>query len=454
VSELQKQTRSRLNHMFVIYVLAAAAILLAFYAVFQARHNDLDRHPQPVTVGEPVTPDTAQAILDRANETTEFAGLLLSFVEAASAIVGVLLAVGAYILRRSILEEFERAIEKVDEMERRTKERESELAVREKELAELRDRLTRDVAQLVEHNRAEIEDIRKYGRDSMRVVSLQLVAEQQVRAHNLATALKTLTAAHELEPTNQATNYLLGYLYTARKEFDKAIEYLQSALKPEATFTPALAALGLALRRKGDAITDPDRMEERDRLWAQAEICLLDALKPDPSLTDMDGESYYGTLGGLYRRQGRYQEALRAYDKARKCTPASSYPIINLAALHTRLGNLEEARHYFERVLENALLELDDDPRNMWTRMDYAQALLVLGRRDEALAQLRIVLDQGPERSLLETVHNGLCFLAESNTVIDGLADMIAEMEVALAAHQDASTSDNTGAHIAAGTSE
>ena len=77
---------------------------------------------------------------------------------------------------------------------------------------------------------------------------------------------------------------------------------------------------------------------------------LLAALKLDPHLTDAEGESYYGSLGGLYRRQGRYEDAIEAYLQATRVTPTSSYPLINLASLFWHEGKLDEARQYFQRV--------------------------------------------------------------------------------------------------------
>lgn len=432
MSDRSDKSKARLNSIFVLYVLVVVALVLGALALYEAWRSTPEQDGSQIVVGEPVTPEMAQAILDRANDTTEYAGLLLSFIEAASAIVGMVLVVGAYILRRSILDEFEQASKTVDDLERRISEREKALAARERELDELRKSLTDNMNDLLKQNLTEFEVMRQQARDSFRVVSLQLLAEQQVRAHNVETAIKTLFTAHELEPDNQATNYLLGYLHTLRRDFDKAIGYLQQALDQDASFTPAIAALGLALRRKGDAISEPERTEERNHLWSQAEDRLLKALGVDESLTDMEGESYYGTLGGLYRRQKRYPDALFAYEKACKVTPASSYPIINLAALHTHQGNTEEARVYFEKVLHNAELELDDDPRNMWTRMDYAQALLVLGGPEKALEQVRIVLNQNPERAVLETVCSGLRFLSEAAVAVEGLDVLLKELESAL----------------------
>jgi tetratricopeptide (TPR) repeat protein len=224
----------------------------------------------------------------------------------------------------------------------------------------------------------------------------------------------------------------LGYLYIQRKQIDLALNHLEHALKSEQNFTPGIAALGLALRRKGDSLDNDGHQAERDLFWGQAESRLLEALSQDHRLTDADGESYFGTLGGLYRRQKRYYAALDAYERAYQVTPNSSYPLINLASIHTHEGNLKQARHYFEKVVEQARLALDDDPRNAWRRCDLAQALLVMSQQDEALKELRAVIKQDPERSVLETVRSGLSFLSESPERIAGLDEMISLLDETL----------------------
>lgn len=404
------------------FVVTLIAVALAALALFVALRIDSRTE---IEVGEDVTPENAETILARANEAAQFADSILSFLEGASVVAGAVLAIGAWMLRNSI----QKQSDYVESFVQKTQE---QLTAREERLQELEQTLAGRLDTMLQQTMTQIETVQQQARDSFHVLSLLVLAEQQVRAHNLDTAIRTLQHAYDLAPDNHATNYLLGYLYTTRKQFDEAIARLEHCLKLEPDFAPAIAALGLALRRKGDGIDGEDRQTERDRLWAQAENKLLQALETDSRLTDADGESYYGTLGGLYRRQNRYEAALRAYEQARQVTPGSSYPIINLASLYKHQGNDQEAEAYFRQVLRAAELQLDDDPRDYWTRADYAQAKLVLGRPAEALAELRTMLEHVQGRGVLETVHSGLQFLAESPTPIKGLDDMITLIESAL----------------------
>lgn len=431
--ETDSQRRWRFRANDLVTMLAVIAVLLAGFALYLALTDDDGGGSGEVAVGDEVTIERAEAILDRAQDASDSASNLLSFLETGSAVVALILGVGAFMLRRSILEQVEQAQELSRSTEARFLARDEALARREERLGQLQERLEQrldDMDRQIEERSA---DIQQQVRNSFRVVSLQLLAEQQSRERNTATAIDTLQRAHELDPDNQATNYLLGYLYMAVKELDRAIAHLQRALELEPDFTPAIAAMGLALRRKGDAMEGRGLIAERDRYWGEALARLQQALSKDEKLTDAEGESYYGTLGGLYRRQGRLFAALDAYERAHKVTPKSSYPIINLAALHTHHGNHERARYYFEQVVKQALLQLDDDPRDTWTRCDLAQARLVLGEVDEAMNELQVVIDQNPEQVVLETVYSGLKFLGGSPRPIEGLDSMMVVLEEELA---------------------
>lgn len=404
------------------FFLLVGAVALAALALFVAWRGERRVTLDP---GQEVTVTDAEAILERANDAVNFADGILSFLEGVSVLVAIAVAAGGLLVRSTIQRQADATTKFAEETERR-------LAEREQRLDEMEAAFTQRLEGMVADTRREIQAVKEQGRESFRVLSLLVLAEQQVRARNIDTALEMLHSARALDPDNHAANYLLGYLYTSRREYDRAIELLEQALEQEAGFTPAIAALGLALRRKGDTLDTPRQHDERDRLWAAAERKLIEALHKDPRLTDADGESYYGTLGGLYRRQGRHNAAIDAYEQAHRVTPNKSYPIINLATLYHHQGNQERAAHFFRQVIDAAVLQLDDDPRDQWTRADYAQALLATGDVEAALSQLQMLIDQNAPRGLLETVRSGLEFLGEAPEPVTGLDAMLHLVDSAL----------------------
>ncbi len=425
----EKSSRWRRLWSNVPLVLALAACLVAGVAVYWA-HQSVQGSGPAVNTADGLSTDEATIILERANDAVNHVGNLLSFLEVALGIIGFLGAVGAWMLRSMILDKIDEVRALEERVTQAAQERQAHLEALERALEAEQRALRQQIEQRLER-------VAEEGREAFRLLSLQLLAEQQVRSHNIDTAIATLQSALEIKEDDPSANYLLGYLYTTRKKLDLAIEHLQRALKHEPDFAPAIAALGLALRRKGDAINvdaEPERLAERNHYWAQAEERLLDALSRDRSLTDADGESYYGTLGGLYRRQGRYEDALHAYEQAHEITPDSSYPIVNLAALYAHQGDTERARHFFYTVEKQARLTLDDDPRNVWARGDLAQSLLVQGKLEEARHQMEMLIGQKPPAGVLETLLSGLQFLAEAPNPPAGIDTLLALLKDALAA--------------------
>lgn len=451
MSQRIQESIDRIKRGVFIISISMFAVVIAVYALVDVRRHTVPERTMILTVETPGGPqeldlsdidpatlrptlESSRAVLEQARDAAGFAESILSFMEVILALIALAIPITAYIIRFLTLGEFQRTMTTVEELEARFTTREEQLQQREEELKELEQTLTARLGEFERRSTEEFRGLHQRAEQSFRVVSLQLLAEQQVRGRNMETAVNTLREALEIEPANHATNYLLGYLYIARKQFDDAIGCLNAALAEEPNFTPAIAALGLALRRKGDSVPE-HRFEERTRLWSDAERQLLRALELDPSLTDEEGESYFGSLGGLYRRQERFSDALWAYERAKGVTPSSSYPLINLAALNTRLGNPAEATRYFEAVLHHAELQLDDDPRDVWTRMDYAQALLMLGKPQLAHTELEKALNEHPGRNVLETVRDGLQFLHDSpGDDIYGLARLLETIEAELIA--------------------
>lgn len=391
-----------------------------------------------------------ESILDQAERTQQdadnaanSADAILGFIESGSILLGALIAVGVIVFGLSIQDVRSRLDDSLVEAEKKLQESENriedsiqngEVRIHENEarMDEMTARIEASIRE-TESTRASLENLvqdavrsaKQEAEKSFRVLSLLLLAEQQVRARNRETALSSLEEAYKLDPTNQITNYLLGYLYVNRKEFDRAIEHLNNALKADENFAPALAAMGLAQRRMGDTVSDPENELERHQLWAQAEYNLNKALAADSGLIDADNESYFGTLGGLYRRQKRDEEALRAYENAVKVTPNNSYPVGNLASLYKKLGYEDEAQRMYERSLEIAEAILDDNPGDTWARLDLAQALLVLGDKNRALDQYQNVIGRIQEPAPLESALSGLNYLADAPQPIVGLDETI-----------------------------
>ncbi len=348
-----------------------------------------------------------QAILDAANKASEDAdraanavNLILSFIQVAGLIGGLLAALFAAAGFRTITEY------------------RSELTKARAELDEMR-------AQL----RADTEAVRSQGDRAIRALALMQLGEQQLETKNNKAALRIYKEAYDLDPNNRATNYFLGELYVQERDLENGIEHLQRALASGADYAPAEAALAYALRLQGDEAQD---VSERNQLYAEAEARFLKALRADPAVRDINGESVFAVLGGLYKRQGRLEDAIRCYQQAEKVTPQTSYPVINLAQLYFQQGKTDLAEAYFKRSRTISGRMLDGNPFDYWARFDFITALIALNQPDEARRNLDLVLGQVQNTRPLEIFLGDLTRLKESPHPPAAIDQFIAPLQQAI----------------------
>lgn len=324
----------------------------------------------------------ADARAEEAGNAFNIASSLFGLFEAMSGAVGLvvpILAVAAAFLGFRRLESAQNEL-------RQARERfEQEIRERGAELDTLRD---------------ELETITREQRESASNASLALallpVGERQYRAQDYGGALDTYLRALKLDPENPVIHYRIGYVYTQSGELEKAEEHLSRSLELDPQFIPARAARGYVYRRMGDKM--PPSVE-RDLMHNRAEENFLEALRTSPKLMDEDGESWWGSLGGLYRRRGQIEQAINAYERCTEVTPQSSYPFSNLALLYAQTQNREKMLETYRRVEKLAAMEVQADVDNYWAYADLIVARLALGKVREAEDVLETGLSTAPPDS-------------------------------------------------------
>jgi len=227
-------------------------------------------------------------------------------------------------------------------------------------------------------------------------LSLLSVGESQYKSQDFGGAIDIYERALELDEDNPIIHYRLGYVYTQSGNLEQARQSLSRALEIEPGLPPALAALGYVYRRIGEKM--PPGIE-RDMMLNQAESKLLEALNISPKLVDDDGESWWGSLGGLYRRRGQIEEAIEAYRQAAKVTPKSSYAFSNLALLYMQQNNRDAMIETYKRVEQLAGGEVQADVDNYWAYADLLTAKLALGKFGEVEQVLASVFQTVPSDS-------------------------------------------------------
>ncbi|NDJ62928.1 MAG: tetratricopeptide repeat protein [Chloroflexi bacterium] len=287
----------------------------------------------------------------------------------------------ALIEMRAQIEENERASRR--EFERRAE-----------ELNHLRDRMTESL----EHVEVGLEAQRRESANAILALALLPLGERQYRINDSDGALDTYRRALALDAKNPAILYRLGYVYAQIGRLEDAQSHLRRALEIDTEFAPALAALGFVYRRIAEKRVNLSDVE-RSALLAQAEHHLLQALQTSPKLVDEDGESWWGSLGGLYRRRGQIDEAITAYRRAAEVTPYSSYPFGNLALLYMNTNVRGAMLDTYKDVERLARREVQGDPDNYWAYADLLVARLALSKIQEAEETLGFVLDKLPKDS-------------------------------------------------------
>lgn len=368
------------------------------------------------------TLERAEFVLDMAQSTAEQTQSIMDFIQTSVTVGGVVVALiggGLAAVGLGTLTDYRRQV-------RASAERLEELSVQ----LESATQAARDIRSTLQAEHAEeMHSIRERAARAVRSLSLLQLGESQRRQGNFDEALATFLEAHRLDPDSQSINYFLGEMYLVARDLDDAIMHLETALEQDPDFAPAIAARGYAIRLQAEATKDA---EQRDMLYAEAESLLLRSLKIRPSLRNTEGEAVYGTLGGLYRRQRRLHEAVAAYTRAEEVTPQHSYPAINLAILHTMLGQSAQATAYFERTRELALGKLDDNPYDYWARLDLGFAQLQAGETAAAMETFALAAEHAPARGPLESALNTLGDLNQAPKPAPGVDEAISVLEKAL----------------------
>lgn len=250
--------------------------------------------------------------------------------------------------------------------------------------------------------------------DSGFLPALGARAEIALKAGSYSEALEYARRIQESHPENAMGFYYAGEVYSLENEAAKAVEQYTKAyeLEPAALYARRLSQ---AHRQAGNS--------------SQALQTLKGWLKTSPA----DGESW-ALLAVNYQQSGQPDAAIQAYEEALKHLPDNHAMMNNLAWLYQQTGRSMKALELSERLLDiagdqSAALDtvgwiyvqndrardglallsraMNRAPHVPAIRIHVAEALIQLGRRDEARIELthllRLVRDF-PERPRVEAM--------------------------------------------------
>ncbi len=432
ISIITQLSRRRLFLTLTLLGLLAVLSIGVLEPAQPAAAAQISGSPTPVTPPTPSMDDLmaqaqntlnqAQAASAQASQVSSQAGVVLNFIQVVS-IVGTVLAALAGIIITGL------GIRTLNEYQGDLGKARLELDKMQKDLAKATSDAAQTRADLQAYNSQQIQALRNQATDTYRALSLLQLGEQQFDAGNIPAALQMYQEAYQLNPESQVVNYLLGELYLIERELPHAIEYLERALQLGPSMAPAYAALGLAKRLQADRLTD---LITRNQGYAAAEQLLLKAVEMNPGSRDVNKESVFATLGGLYRRQERLQDAIQAYEQAEKFTPNNSYPLINLGQLQYLRDDVDNAKKHFSTALDATRIALMLKPHDNWVRLDAITAKLGIGQTQEALQELAALLPQIRNVGQMETALSGFRTLQKAPHPPPGIDQAIQMVEAAL----------------------
>lgn len=185
---------------------------------------------------------------------------------------------------------------------------------------------------------------------------------------NLPSAMKELTAASELDPTNPEVDVSLGLAYQARGDLGMAEKYFRSAIRKKPGYAEAHNDLGVVLSHLGRG----------DEAVREFEAAAANVLYPTPEL------AYYN-MGEEYRRRKDFRKAEEMYRRSISMNDRYADAYRRLAYLQGDRGEWAKAASTLEACVAMA-------PAYAPAWLDLGRVYRSLGRSKEASAAFRNVL--------------------------------------------------------------
>ena len=215
------------------------------------------------------------------------------------------------------------------------------------------------------------------------------LARIDLLAGDEAAAIRRLVPLMANPPFPDAAFYL-GAAYLAKDDVDDAVNWLRKAAQSDPHDFRSHYRLARALQQKGlrkeaeQEYALSTEMRERYNETARESVACVQELRAESGgagrdscnrLSDPNDPDKLTTLGMLYGRYGKYQEAIEPFERAAKLDPESFEVYHNLGLTYFRLRRFAEARPPLEKAVSlrpdyfgsNALLgatlySLKDDP--------------------------------------------------------------------------------------------
>ena len=245
------------------------------------------------------------------------------------------------------------------------------------------------------------------------------LANIYIRLDRNAEAEKLLQEISRENPTDPTTHFFLGSIAYEAKDYDKAAEHYETALKLNPDFEPLyydLAGVHIARSQPAEALALLQKARSKFKLsfilefysgiaqgmmenWSEALSRLTSAeMLARTAEPNRLNHLFYYQLGSVHERSGNIPDAVAALRKALELSPEYADALNYLGYMWAERGeNLDEARSMLERAVKI-------EPDNPAFLDSFAWVLFKLKRSEEALAwmQKAIALTKEADATLFD----------------------------------------------------
>jgi adenylate cyclase len=170
--------------------------------------------------------------------------------------------------------------------------------------------------------------------------------------------------------SDAGAHFLIGYAYSQKGQFDKAISELEIARDLFPNNAEINAGLGMVLNVAG-------KPEEA-----------INVLKNAIRLNPIPPGWYLGRLGDAYRLKGQYEKAVHEYKKAIQLQPDDMISHLNLAVCYVKLGREEDANAEAAEVLRiNPKFSTESYAKHIPLKDEASKKLFIDGMRKAGLPE-------------------------------------------------------------------
>ena len=170
--------------------------------------------------------------------------------------------------------------------------------------------------------------------------------------------------------SDAGAHFLIGYAYSQKGQFDKAISELEIARDLFPNNAEINAGLGLILNAAG-------KPEEA-----------INVLKNAMRLNPIPPGWYLGRLGDAYRLTGQYEKAVHEYKKAIQLQPNDMFSHLNLALCYVKLEQEADAHAEAAEVLRiNPKFSAESYAKHIPLKDEASKNLLIEGMRKAGLPE-------------------------------------------------------------------